>query len=857
MQQLTAVRPKKSMAWGAFLIGAFISAAFFIPYIVSGEGYFLFYGDFNVQQVPFYQSCHAAIREGNIGWANFTDLGANFIGSYSFYLLGSPFFWLTLLFPNAVVPYLMGPLLILKFACASLTAYLYIRRYTRLPETAVLGGILYAFSGFSIYNIFFNHFHEAIIVFPLLLLAMDMNISERRRGPFGAMVFICAVTNYYFFYGMVVFCLIYWVLRCFGGGFKQNFKNFLLLLLEAVLGLLMSSALLLPSILSVIQNERLSSVTLGYDSWLYGRVQIYANILEVLFFPPDIPARPVFFPNADVKWSSLGAWLPLFGITGVLAFIKTEKRHWIGRILKVCLFMALVPILNASFSFFNSSYYARWFYMPILIMCLGTVMAIENHKVDWKPAVRTVSVITVVATLIIGLWPEGIDENGITHLGIYTFEEDSYTYVARYWVTCAIAIVSLIVLIVLLNKYRRYHALFVKNAVVAVAVISVVYSAVFIGCGKAHSYDIKNEVIPNYIEGELELEGDPDTFRIDCYECMDNTGMFLGYQSINAFHSIVPGSVTEFYEYMGEERSVASRPSTDCAAIRPLLSIKYLLAREDGESFIDEYDNPKMEGFTYLKTENGLKVYENENYIPFGFTYDYYVTKMVCDGTTDYLRGNMLLRAILLNDEQIKEYGKYLKNVEDDHYSLSYSQLVEDSAKRKESAAYYFEYTNEGFNSKINLSRDNLVFFSIPYEDGWTAYVNGEPQKVEKVNSGFMAVLCKEGENHIEFKYTTPGLYEGILISIVAVILYVIYILAVKKHRRNKPYVYCGEWQEGEALANYFKKNPVIYPTKPEPKEKELINTNTTEQNEKSDAYIDFDILQKILEEDEKNDTEQ
>ena len=28
------------------------------------------------------------------------------------------------------------------------------------------------FSGFSVYNIFFNHFHEAIVVFPLLLWAL-------------------------------------------------------------------------------------------------------------------------------------------------------------------------------------------------------------------------------------------------------------------------------------------------------------------------------------------------------------------------------------------------------------------------------------------------------------------------------------------------------------------------------------------------------------------------------------------------------------------------------------------------------------------------------------------------------------
>ena len=172
------LKKRKEMRLRTFLFAMITATAFFIPYIIYGHGYFIFYGDFNVQQIPFYQLCHRAIREGNILWNSGTDLGVNFIGSYSFYTLGSPFFWLTLPFPEWMLPYLMGPLLILKFSCAALTGYLYIRRFTRTPIAASIGGLLYAFSGFSVYNIFFNHFHEAIICFPLLLLAVELFIAE-------------------------------------------------------------------------------------------------------------------------------------------------------------------------------------------------------------------------------------------------------------------------------------------------------------------------------------------------------------------------------------------------------------------------------------------------------------------------------------------------------------------------------------------------------------------------------------------------------------------------------------------------------------------------------------------------------
>ena len=192
----TTLKPQKSMALSTFLIALAVAALFFVPSMIMDRGYFIFYGDFNVQQIPFYQEAHNVFRSGNFGWNWLTDLGANFISSYSYYLVSSPFFWLTLPFPNSFVPYLMGPLLILKFACSALTAYLYIRRFTKTPDAARIGGMLYAFSGFSIYNIFFNAFHEAIIVFPLLLLAFELLLTENKRGVFALMVCVCAVTNY-------------------------------------------------------------------------------------------------------------------------------------------------------------------------------------------------------------------------------------------------------------------------------------------------------------------------------------------------------------------------------------------------------------------------------------------------------------------------------------------------------------------------------------------------------------------------------------------------------------------------------------------------------------------------------------
>jgi len=828
------LRPQKGKGLSTFFIAILVASAFFVPYMIMGEGYFTFYGDFNVQQIPFYQECHKAVRSGNIFWSSTTDLGANFIGSYSFYLLGSPFFWLTLPFPNSFVPYLMGPLLILKFASAALTAYFYIRRFTRTPHAAQLGAILYAFSGFTVYNVFFNHFHEAVILFPLLLLSLELLITENRRFVFALTVCLCAISNYFFFFGMVVFCVIYFFVRLFSGAIKVKFSQFAVFVFEAVLGLLLAAAILLPSILAIADNSRLDSTLLGWDAIMYGKEQIYGNILQCFFFPPDIPARPVFFPGAEVKWSSLGGWLPLFSTVGLFVWFSQRKKNWLKTLIGICIFMALVPILNSAFYAFNEAYYARWFYMPILMICLATVTLTEDSKVNWSTGYKWVLSITLATTAVIGLFPQKNDKGEII-FGIFTrgtTDGDKKMYFWRYWITCLIAIVSLVILGIILKYLRNNKKVFYRASVACVCIVTVIYANFFIASGRSHSYDVKNIVIDQLIEGDVDLNDDSE-FRIDVYGGVDNTSMFLGYSGINAFHSVVPTSIFEFYEYVGVERVVASRPETENFALRPLLSVKYLLNSRHVESFeYEELGETKMEGYTYLTTENDYYVYKNENYVPYGFSYEYYMTKEFCDSMPQESRSNMMLKAILLSDKQIKKYGHLLKNIELDEdisyfeeqstsLNCDYSSMQYDCEKLAATSAYEFCYDNRGFTAKVVRENENLVFFSVPFDEGWSATVNGKKAEIEKVNAGFMAVKVPAGMSEIRFNYLTPGLTDGVAITTIAAAILLCYIIFFSlfnsKHKKNCTY------PEGEILLKEWKKEE-IREKRAELEEKELEN---------------------------------
>lgn len=844
---------KKELGLSTFFLALFIATAFFIPYIISGHGYFIFYGDFNVQQIPFYQLCHDAVRSGNFGWNWNTDLGSPFIPAYSFYTLGSPFFWLTIPFPNHFLPYLMGPLLILKFACAALTSYFFIRRFTRTPFSAQIGALLYAFSGFSIYNIFFNHFHEAIIVFPLLLLSLELLITENRRGVFALTVALCAVTNYFFFFGMAVFTVIYWFIRTISKAYKFRFSRFLILIIEAILGVGLSVFILLPSIMMITSNTRVNDILIGWGGIMYGKEQIYLNIIECFFFPPDIPARPIFFPGANVKWSSLGGWLPLFSMTAVFSFCSAKKGHWIKRVIATCTVMALVPILNSAFYAFNDSYYARWFYMPILIMALATAITLEDTDINWKKGFNTTALITAIIAVVIGLFPQKTDD-GIV-IGLYTDAGQNNFYTFRFLIAVGFAAISLLIcrLLIMLRDMDK-KMLFRRLATGFLSIIIVAYGCVYLYQGSSHSFDRESVMIDGLIEGEVNIE-DEEHYRIDTYDCVDNTAMYLGYPSINAFHSVVSTSIMDYYDFIGVKRDVASRPAREYFSIRSLLSVKYLFNRESGDSFIGDDGYTVMPNYKYLDTQSGYYIYENKAYIPYGFSYDYYITKAQCEAYySDESRADVMLKAIVLSDEDALKYGSlmesysdYSENYEDpeedeffipeetpesellpdlitsgdelgpeytesdfietepvipDEYVLSLSmsedELYKDALHLADSSAILFEVTKKGFNAVVEREQENLVFFSVPYDKGWTATVNGEEVEIVKANIGFMAVKVPAGVSEISFSYTTPYLYLGIFISAISLVVLIIYIIISVICKRVRPAHEC--YPEGDAL---------------------------------------------------------
>ena len=136
------------------------------------------------------------------------------------------------------------------------------------------------------------------------------------------------------------------------------------------------------------------------------------------------------------------------------------------------IFMALVPVLNSSFYMFNIAYYARWYYMLILMMCLATVRCAESTTVSWRSAFKWVFGITAAAVLVIGFFPSEVTDGKIAKWGLYTNSDSIYFY--RFLATSAIALISLVMLGLLLKMIKSSRKQFFAVSTALICIISAI-----------------------------------------------------------------------------------------------------------------------------------------------------------------------------------------------------------------------------------------------------------------------------------------------------------------------------------------------------------------------------------------------
>lgn len=709
------------------LILAFCCALLsFLPLLLQDGGKLLFMSDYLEQQIPFGMYINESIKSGQVYWSWGIDLGTNFIGAFSFYLLGSPFFWLSMPFSSSWYIYIAGIVYILKYMVAALTAFLWLRRQVNGENAALFGALLYAFSGFQSLNLIFSHFHDVAALFPLLLLAVDLWVQEGRRWPLALAACINLLTNYVFFVGEVVFLAVYYLMRWLIPDVRRGLRRLPGCMALGGLGVAMGAVLFVPSVLFLLSNPRTQQHGV---SLLFSKDELLYLVRSML-----LPASSMHSPDVLMEnhWASCALWLPMGGLVlAVIYCFGAKKGDWLRRLFLLCLLATLSPALNGAFLLWTQSGYRRWFYMLLLLAALAAARVLEAPE---RYPVRR------------GLW---IGLAGTTAFqAAMLLLPDAVRRPGLFAWNCFVADAALLALLWALPGGRRVRGRAMLAFTMAFCVLSTGT------CARLY-HDDRHTDGARYA-AQLEAASQltvPEGNRVRPTENRQTLpGMLM---NADTFCSTVNGGIFELNELLGTPRVVRSELSGEGRA--ELLSAGYTVQEQPWEG-----SHPKSEGHA---DGADYYVYHDKITPPIGFAYHTYMRQSQWRRIDPELRCLAMLRTLVVRDEDVPKVEGVLRPYDPQQDGAYQPENKEDLvALRREEASETFTRDERGFCSELTCAQAGYGFYSFSYDAGWSATVNGEPVEILNI-CGLMAVPLQAGENRVEFRYTPPGLGLGLALT--------------------------------------------------------------------------------------------
>ena len=116
-------------------------------------------------------------------------------------------------------------------------------------------------------------------------------------------------------------------------------------------------------------------------------------------------------------------------------------------------------------------------------------------------------------------------------------------------------------------------------------------------------------------------------------------------------------------------------------------------------------------------------------------------------------------------------------------YRLDTKKYTEAISKIKENPVEVSSYKNK-VTVNYKVKNETSIFFTIPYDQGWSAYQNGKKLQIQQAQTGFMKIDVPEGEGTITLSFIPKGFVAGASCSLIAIIVFIFYDIQRKKYSR-------------------------------------------------------------------------
>ena len=591
--------------------------------------------------------------------------GSDILTTLHCYVIGDPLNLFVVFFPERYLWIAYDVLILLRLYLAGLVfSKLCFEQGIRNKYGIIAGALTYVFCFWGLYAAT-RHFYFAnpMIYFPMIIIGIERVLKGKRPWWLVLSVFLSALSNFYFFYMIVVLTVVYVLIRL-TFLFRKNIREYALMLFKigffCFWGTSLASVILLPMFFATISVDRVGA---DYALSLFYPLRYYSGL----------PSQLLTGNNGAEYWVVLGFSSIVF--PAVCLLFKRKEHSVIKALHIVAAIFICFPIFGKVLNGF--SYVTNRWCWGISLLCAFTVslMWTKLLTMSWEEC-RFVGICSTLYIIICFAFKYSRNEK--------TFE--------------SIAIV-LVILLVLSNNHGDNEVRISRNrqfAVVLLTVFSILTQAFSLYSFQSENYISEFATVAEIDEIHnndarvirlLDEDNSQESNGIFRYSgdsaasITKNAGLYWDVSSTAFFWSISNPYVTEFREAMNirESNSYSYLGYDDRAALLELAANKYYMTTSIhspvpyGYSFLQSVDigEERTEAaITNLSEEMGIDpseltedqinaisrytskryvVYMNESPLPLTYSYDNAVSESFLESLNGVERQEVMLQAVVID----------------------------------------------------------------------------------------------------------------------------------------------------------------------------------------------------------------